>query len=70
MGIGVKVGGRGVAVGLVVGVGEGMDVGGKGVGVGGTGVGVGSMVTARTMGSEGELLANTFCISNWVFRSM
>jgi hypothetical protein len=45
-------------------------VGSGGVEVGGTGVGVGSMVTARTTGSEGELLANTAWISNWVFRSM
>jgi hypothetical protein len=67
-----------VAVRLVVGVGEGVDpfvglragVGGGGVAVGGTGVGVGSIVTASTMGSEGELLASTACISNWVFKSM
>jgi len=86
VGTGVSVSLKGVAVGTVVGVGEGVGpvvglragsfvklrtgVGGGGVEVGGIGVGVGSMVTARTTGSEGELLASTACISIWVFQSM
>jgi hypothetical protein len=73
VGVGVGVQWRGAAVELVVGVGEevGSLVGLRvGVAVGGTGVGVGSIVTARTTGSEGELLASTACISNWVFKSM
>ena len=67
-------------MGLVVGVGEGVGPfvglrasvgdGGRCVEVSGTRVDVGSMVTASTMGSEGELLASTACISNWVFKSM
>jgi hypothetical protein len=64
---------RGVTVGLVVGVGKG--VGSfieirVSVGVGGTGVAVDSMVTARTTGSEGELLARTAWIFNWVLKSI
>jgi hypothetical protein len=51
---------------LRAGVGDGR----VGVEVGGTGIAVGSMVTARTTGSEGELLACTACISNWVFKSI
>jgi hypothetical protein len=43
---------------------------GGGVEVGGSRVAVGSIVTAKTIGSEGELPASTACISNWVFRSM
>jgi hypothetical protein len=86
LGVGVGIWPREVTVGLAVGAGEGVDpfvrlragpfvglragVGNGGVEVGGTGVGVGSMVTARTTGSEGELLANTAWISNWVFKSM